>query len=489
MYILNLAKMKKLNISIIFVSLLMLFTSCNDWLTVEPKAVTTKDKMFTSELGFSSALMGLYLELQNIYMPASIMMGGATEYMADNCLVAVADNSDPYLYYTHRYTSTLIDSNLGTLFMEYYKVIANANELIDAMPGQKVVDKDEAAVIEGEALAIRAYCHFELLRLWGPVPTNVDATNKYLPYVTTVETAPYTYLTYDAYVQKIKDDFNKAITLLGPVDPITAYSNGTLNTSITAIKKYSTLFWYNRQKRFNVYGVKALLARLYLWTGDKDNAYKAAKEIVEVKNPDGTSKFTLGKQTDITNKDYLFFAEHLVGLDITDWRDKTGAFSGRFPAYVNSPTNIVSLLYNNETDMRLNLLNLSYAYSFGQNVYGTLKYSKFASTDYSSPKSIPLIRLSEMYLILMETAPLDEANQYYKTFRSSRSASYTPFTEITRLREVEKEYVREFFSEGGESFFTYKRLNASSFLLSSESMSSDKYVLPIPSGERGDYNK
>jgi len=479
--------MKKLNILTILLICLML-SSCNDWLTVEPKAVTSKDKMFTTELGFSSALIGLYLELQNVYSPTYFMMGGNSEYLAGNYLYLTSAENDSYLYSSHRYTSTTIDSNLGIVFMEYYKIIANANILINALQGQNVVDKDEAAIIEGEALAVRAYCHFELLRLWGPVPTNVDATKKYLPYVTTVNSAPYEYATYEAYVQKVKDDFTKAVTLLEPVDPIVTYPNSQLNTSNTTISKYTSLFWYNRQKRFNVYGVKSLLARLYLWTGDKDNAYKAAKEIVELKNANGASKFTLGTQTNITSQDYLLFSEHLVGLGMTEWVDKAGAFSGRYSALVNSTSNIISKLYENQTDMRLNMFTSSFTYAFGQTVYGTLKYAKFLSTDYSSPKSIPLVRLSEMYLILMETAPLSEANQYYKTFRASRSASYTPLSEVTRLQEVQKEYVREYFSEAGQAFFTYKRMNASSLLLSTESMSPDNYVLPIPTGETGNYN-
>lgn len=479
--------MKRTNISILFVSLMMLFSSCADWLTVEPQAVTSKDKMFTSELGFSSALIGLYLELQNIYSPTNFMMGGNTEYMANNYLTATSETVDSYLYHTHRYTSTTIDSSLGALFMSYYKIIANCNILIDALQGQSVVEPGEAAVIEGEALAIRAYCHFELLRLWGPTPQKVDASRKYLPYVTTVETTPYEYITYEAFVQKIKDEFSRAISMMEPVDPITAYPNSTLNMSYATIPKYETIFWYNRQKRFNVYGVKALLARLYLWEGDKVNAYKEAKSVIEVKNPDGSSKFSLGTQSDLTNLDLLFYSEHLVGLGITEWVDKQGAFSGRFSAYVNSLTDINSLLYDNQTDMRMNLFTSSFSFSFGMTVYGTRKYSKFTSTDFNSPKSIPLIRLSEMYFILMETAPLEEANHYYKLFRSSRSASYTALTEITRLREVEKEYVREFFSEGGQSFFMYKRLNAPSLLLSSEVMSPDKYELPIPTDETGEF--
>lgn len=479
--------MKK--IDTLFVAFLLFCSSCESWLTVEPKNMETADKMFSSELGFSTALIGLYQGLVSIYAPTGFMMGGSLEYVANN-YIAPSNTDNNYDLYIHRYSgNSAIDTQLGAVFTSYYRVIANANTLLNGLNGQTVLSEDMARMVEGEALAIRAFCHFELLRMWGPVPTQVNATQTYLPYVTTLSTDLYEYHTYEQYMSFILADFNRAVELLETVDPIVKYPNSSLNTSSTTVSEYGDSFWYFRQKRFNVYGVKALLARLYLWKGDTATAYNLAKEVVELKNTDGTSKFSLGTSSDVStySHDLLFFKEHLVGLDIANFRDSQGAFSGRFAACVNDGDVINNTLYEGETDLRKNLFVTSFSYSYGRTVYGTTKYLYMTDTDYfstSTPKSIPLIRLSELYFILMETAPLDEANRYYETFRGARSASYTPLTENNRIMEVMKEYVREFFSEE-QSFFVHKRLNMPSLFLSGASINSAGYIFPIPSEEFG----
>ena len=48
---------------------LLSFTSCNDWLDVDPKTSIAADKQFSSEYGFKDALTGIYLKLTstNLY--------------------------------------------------------------------------------------------------------------------------------------------------------------------------------------------------------------------------------------------------------------------------------------------------------------------------------------------------------------------------------------------------------------------------------------
>lgn len=480
--------MKKYNIILTLVSLLLLCSSCNDWLTVEPKATSTKDKMFSSELGFQSALIGLYLNLQANYTPGGFMMGGGLDCMANNYLVGNQSSDNVYyLLYIHRYLGSTVDGTIAPVFGNYYKVIANANLLLEGLKKQNFLDPNEAKLIEGEALAIRAFCHFELIRLWGPVPSAATATNKYLPYVTTFSTDQYQYTEYSAYMDSLKTDFTHSLGLLKEVDPIVSYSNNQLNNSYASVAAYKDLFWYNRQKRFNYYGVEALLARYYLWVGDKQDAYQMAKDVVSAVNVDNTPKFALGTQSDVSSNDYLLFNEHLVGLDIYEWIDRMGAFGGRYASLVNSSSAINSTLYGYETELRTNLFSSTFSYAYGQYVMGTIKYSMLAASNTTVPHSLPLIRLSEMYLILLETAPIDEANTYYQAFRSSRSASFTPVTETTRMREVVKEYVKEFFSEE-QSFFAFKRTNAPSMYLSGQSVNAGAYVLPLPQDETGNYN-
>ncbi|HBG42672.1 MAG TPA: hypothetical protein DDW85_14890 [Porphyromonadaceae bacterium] len=487
----NQQKEKTMKRKIVTIAICILFvvvnSSCDDWLTVQPKNMTTKEKMFESEGGFEMALVGLYVTLQGIYTPGFIMMGGkGIETMTHNYAESLSSTTTyTYQLYSHNYTDAEVDKEFSYLFQHYYRIIANANALLDGLEQQdNVLSADKAALIEGEALAIRAFCHFELLRLWGPVPTRVDAQKKYLPYVKILSTSNYEYVTYEEYVELLFSDFNRAEELLDSSDPIKNYSNSDLNSSYNSIKGYSETFWYYRQKRFNLYGVKALLARLYLWTGNKTKAYNYAKEVLEAKNPTGEAKFTLGSQANINKSDYTFFSEHLIGMYLYEFEDKNGNFKGENAFLVNTRDVITDKLYANETDLRLKLFALSSSSTFGS-VYGTQKFSKFKSSD-NTDKSVPLVRLSEMYLILIETAPLAEANSYYQAFRSARETSNIPLTEDTRLEEMVKEYVREFFSEG-QSFFAHKRLNRTTLFLSGATIEENEYILPIPSVELGFY--
>lgn len=479
--------MKKYLLHILWLACMVpFFCSCSDWLTVQPKNISPKDKMFSSESGFQAALVGLYQNLQTIYRPTDFMMGGGIEYMANNYAMNITGGSTDinYMLYTHNYTSSDLDTSFGQLFQNFYLVITNANALLEGLEEQKgILPEQEAALIKGEALAIRAFCHFELIRLWGPSPVAISDSKRYLPYVTKMSIENYPYATYSEYMQHILEDFTEAETLLKGSDPIMEYPNSQLNAGYINIDKYKAMFWYYRQKRFNYYGVKALLARYYLWMGNKEQAYQAAKEVIDALNPDGTKKFTLGTNTSVSTNDYLFYSEHLIGLDMK-FEDKIHYFQG---TYVNKAENIRSGLYNNESDIRLNLFTQSSSTMFGL-VLGTVKYSKFTDLDYSSAKSVPLIRLAEVYLIACETAPLDEANKYYSDFCTSRESTPTTLTDNNRQEIIIREYVKEFFSEE-QSFFAYKRLGLSKLLLSDFPVTPEQYTLPIPTAEEGFYQK
>jgi hypothetical protein len=97
-------------------------------------------------------------------------------------------------------------------------------------------------------------------------------------------------------------------------------------------------------------------------------------------------------------------------------------------------------------------------------------------------KQIPMIRLSEMYLIMAEVAPTSEAQTYWNTFRSARNitASILPSDPTQQQFEVLKEIRKEFYAEG-QAFFAYKRLNApkASYLFA-PTAAIINYLLPLP---------
>ena len=98
---------------------------------------------------------------------------------------------------------------------------------------------------------------------------------------------------------------------------------------------------------------------------------------------------------------------------------------------------------------------------------------------------IPLIRLSEMYLIAMEsTTSLDEANQLYSTYMTARNVAASALTQEALTTEILREYRREFFGEG-QMFYTYKRLGTKSMLWKTDrEVTEEDYVVPLPSSEQ-----
>mgnify|MGYP003623641969 CR=1 FL=1 len=81
------------------------------------------------------------------------------------------------------YKNTLLSSPLGTIFEEYYTVIMDVNNIIEMSETKRDVLSDEwYGLIRGEALALRAFCHFEVLRMWGLAPGH-ETDSRILPYV------------------------------------------------------------------------------------------------------------------------------------------------------------------------------------------------------------------------------------------------------------------------------------------------------------------
>ena len=97
---------------------------------------------------------------------------------------------------------------------------------------------------------------------------------------------------------------------------------------------------------------------------------------------------------------------------------------------------------------------------------------------------VPLIRLSEMYLIAIESAPtLKEANALYIPYMKARNVDASPLQQEQLMTEIIREYRREFFGEG-QMFYTYKRLGIKNMLWKTDrEVGEQDYIVPLPSTE------
>ena len=471
--------MKK-SIYILCVALGVVASACTDWLTVQPKTTIVAENLYTTNDGVEQALNGMYILMRtSIYQPDGIMGGSGFSEALAATWTNTANELGKHIYnLNNRQTENLFNY----AFMNMYSVVANATPLIDGVEENKgVLDEDVYNIVKGEALAIRACIHLDLIRLWGPIPTKVDVSKKYLPYVTEYSTAKYTYQTYEEYMQKLFADLDEAEELLKKSDPILTYNadNAANGTSK----------WLYRQSRFNYYGVLGLQARAHLWYGDKEEAVRYAKLVKEAVNADGTPKFKLGDQTLIDSfgdgeTDLTFYPEHLCGMDVELYDFNKGAFGSSTKVSMIGMTYAFMELYDNNTnDLRYSKLYYSYSRPF-QAVY-CIKYQGLFPSSKAKATNMPIVRLSEMYLTIMECGTLSEANAAYEEFCVARNITYSPYTEGDRQERVLWEYIRELMAEG-QNFFMYKRHEVKRMFNQpedSEDCGEMQYVLPLPPKE------
>ncbi len=138
-------------------------------------------------------------------------------------------------------------------------------------------------------------CNFELLRLFAPAPVN-DNAGKYLPYQTTYP-APITAPSSTSDVTKhIIEDLVKAQSLVAQNDTITnkAAMSGKLGTLMLGGSGVGGVFFGYRMNRPDILfyvAIHALLARVYLYIGDRVNAKKEAEYVYKDFSPTGRLKW------------------------------------------------------------------------------------------------------------------------------------------------------------------------------------------------------
>ena len=163
-------KMKK-TITKIFILLLSAFTfsSClNDFLNVQPVSQTNSDKFWKTAGDATAAFTSIYADLQNNFKTQQgLSYIGWYEMRSDNFYGN--PNSGAYYYSDinkNRLTATHPDADWNI----WYKSIGTANYAIYYLPGMKNIADVTRNNLLAEAYFLRAYCYFNIIRIWGNAP-------------------------------------------------------------------------------------------------------------------------------------------------------------------------------------------------------------------------------------------------------------------------------------------------------------------------------
>ena len=491
--------MRKLILYITLFATLSL-SSCNDWLNVKPEAQTDEKDMFKTVDGFKNALTACYIKLNSKNLYGLSLTITDIEYMAQHWTYMEANYRNQQELKEFKYENSYPKTLMSTIYGEIYNTIVQANIILKNIPEYKEVmaNEDVRATVEAEALAIRAFCHLDILRLFGQMPQNAT-TQVALPYAKTVSIEAIPYYSYKDFTDLILADLEAAETLLKDRDPLFRYSFQELDNYYDT-RNYDVelddQFLAFRRFRFNYYAVKAIRARLYMYMGEKTKAYAAAKEIIDAVDKNGKKVLELAGAEDINKSNFALPSECILALSNYEIKENIGdLFASDNPAiklYLteNQFTNDLFAGQSVSANNRVQVWDRTP--DIGGDIKPLLKkYNQPSSTTNmsiellaSQKQVIPLIRLSEMYLIAIESAPtLAEANILYSSYMAARNVEATPLSQEQLSTEIMREYRREFFGEG-QMFYTYKRLGVKNMLWKTDrEVGEQDYVVPLPSTE------
>lgn len=470
--------------------------ACSDFLDVQPKDKQSEEQLFSTRGGYYTALNGVYNQ-----MASNALYGRNLSYEFIDMIAfrhaALSNNTYLTALVNHTYTDASVVSTLDAIWTTAYNTILNGNVILKNLEASEgILSEEERKVMRGELLALRAYLHLDLLRLFGPI-YKTNSADKSISYNLSAEVSALPVYSADSIMLLIMKDINEAEQLMAGNDPV--IENGPM----ASMGEDGDVYLRYRQLRLNYYAVLALKARAALYAGDKETALTAAKKLLN--DAQFMSQFPAVDPNRLlantTNPDRIFSTEVLAGLYK---KDRGDIFTYTFSSE-NAGDNFLQPYKDYVTSRLFTSGTGDYRYQtwwrlaagIGAQGHEFIKYQAIKkqdeNNDYFYALIMPLLRLSEMYYIATECEP-DIANRYdwLNQIREKRGLAALPLgDETTLINELRMEYTREFYGEG-QLFYYYKRM-ALEYVNNTETGNAyawgylnyyeNCYVLPMPQSE------
>jgi len=481
---------------------MLALSSCKKFLDVQPESDVTMEQLFSTEDGFKEALNGAYTYCSSMDLYGGNLTFSNLDIIAQNYEFTDLNSLNVAAF---KYSDPQWISKADQIWTNCYKAIGNCNAILDAIDKKKVIFQGRNyELIKGETLTLRAYLHFDLLRMYAPSYKN-NPTARAIPYVAAVSIKATPFSNVTEVLDKAIADLSEAKSLLKVSDPILnadyrvgypdkTYPDGTAETAKSTETSNPSTFLQNRRHRMNYFTTCGELARIYLYKADLANSLINAKEVIE------SRKFPWAKQADVFNssrqqRDKIFYPEL-----ISAWY---GSQSVR--DHVNDRFTNINAAFR-PTTVQKDLI-----YELGSIGADDWRYRQWFVDDISSKRSnlqkytwnsspernlhpvvAPAIRLSEMFYIAAEASFDSDPNQataYVDSVRLHRGIRVTLSKSITKgdfLKNLTEEARKEFYGES-QIFYMHKRLNRD--VVNVNGMvypASDKiFVFPMPLDELG----
>ena len=469
--------MKKI-IYILMSVVLLSITSCEGFLNITPDGQAKRDELLSTKQGIEDALYGAYSQMRSQSLYGQELYFSTLEILSQTmwCNGSTGVTAMSEYDWAHSSVKGVFDGAWTAM----YKNISNVNSVLNAPLVAEATDYPYT-IYRGEALGLRAFMHFDLVRLFAEQYT-VNPAADGIPYATEFSLNTPDFETLEKNYEHILDDLHEAELLLADEDKYEDDGN----------------FMLDRQIHFNLRAVQATLARVYLTMGDKVNAAHYALAVIN----DG--KYTLKEKTEVVND--------LAGV-LSKKETIFGIYHAGFYANVNAKLQQMTSYFS--LDLRSDFMSLYEKDAAGSD-YRTMAYfsesGTGSGTKYRLSKftdiyelnnnasnrpadlilGINMIRIPEMYYIAAEALLGSNYNRALELFNTVRvHRGLEPLTDKPLTVElINDERYKEMIGEG-QTYFNMKRQNLS--ILSHDGKttyqpSAGIYAIPIPDAEKENRN-
>jgi len=250
--------MRKYNKSIIITLLVLISTSCSNWLTLAPEEGVTREEFWQTKEQVASAVVGCYASLMDGPVEKMFMWGELRADMIDNGNKVDAN-------FLNVIDGEISASNSVVNWADFYQTINNCNLVLKYAPNVLKTDgtftQQQLKAYEAEALTIRAMMYFYLVRSFKDVPLMLTAA------VTDDQTYAIPKTSGTVILDSLVSDLKIAI------------ANAPIAYSSTSQNKTHVTMWT----------AKTLLADIYLWQENYEACNKLCDEVI------GSGRFSLIK--------------------------------------------------------------------------------------------------------------------------------------------------------------------------------------------------
>jgi hypothetical protein len=439
-------EMKKIYIILTVVILGIALQSCAGFLDQKPTDSTLSIEAITTPADAQVALNGAFRAMSNFSYYGRQFLLYADFKGGDMTPPSLGLGNDALFTFIHNFNM----SNFGEYWSSMYYVILQSNNLLAALEEDVVKiesENDQQAIdnIKGQALFVRALAHFDLVRIYG------------YPYLKDNGASPGVAVVTEVLNAKEQLARNSVAEVYAQVIQDLTQAAALLNKSKIELGA-------------NYYAAKSLLARVYLYKGDWDNAYSNATEVI---NSGVYQLYTPENWLDSWGADYG--SESIFELPVRVGENDLALSSPTHmlrPSYVNNGSSSMvaskifeQLLNEDPEDVRWRIMgNETINDGHAWLVKGRLGWIRKYEKNDQTANNLKIIRLSEVYLIAAEAAlkksaaDKDAAANYLNSIRK-RSPSL-PLAEAgdVQLEDlILKERRKEFICEG-HTYFDYMRL-------------------------------